>query len=147
MKNLIQFNLMLVMNIQLPIHHNFKMVHYKVNLRIGLLLDAAVSCNQSTNIRTTTTIYPIGIKDVIISAYLFKCSAPSDRHMVYDRTLWRNLIHVADPTQWDKAWQLLLLRTLQHQMQDKEISCICFEIVCGRFQGSLKILSAIKHIL
>jgi len=45
MKNLIQFNLMLVMNIQLPIHHNFKMVHYKVNLRIGLLLDAAVSCN------------------------------------------------------------------------------------------------------
>ena len=27
--------------------------------------------------------------------------------MVYDRTLWRRLIHVADPTQWDKAWLLL----------------------------------------
>ena len=27
--------------------------------------------------------------------------------MVYDRRLWRNLIHVADPTQCDKAWLLL----------------------------------------
>jgi hypothetical protein len=28
--------------------------------------------------------------------------------MVYDRTLWDNLIHVANPTSWDKAWLLLL---------------------------------------
>jgi len=26
-----------------------------------------------------------------------------DPNMVYDRILWRNLIHVADPTQWDEA--------------------------------------------
>lgn len=25
-----------------------------------------------------------------------------DKHMILDRTLWRKLIHVADPTQWDK---------------------------------------------
>jgi hypothetical protein len=31
------------------------------------------------------------------------------RNIVYDRTLWRRLIHVADPTYWDKAWSLLLL--------------------------------------
>lgn len=31
-----------------------------------------------------------------------------DRNMVYDRTLCRNFIHVADLTQWDKAWSLLL---------------------------------------
>jgi len=30
-----------------------------------------------------------------------------DRNMVYDRTLWRRLIHVADPTYCDKAWFLL----------------------------------------
>jgi hypothetical protein len=33
-----------------------------------------------------------------------------DRDMIYDRTLWRSLIHVANnPTFWDKAWLLLLL--------------------------------------
>jgi len=31
-----------------------------------------------------------------------------DRNMVYDRTLLRKLIHVADPIEWDKAWLLLL---------------------------------------
>ena len=30
-----------------------------------------------------------------------------DRNVVYDRTLWSCLIHVADPTLWDKAWLLL----------------------------------------
>jgi len=28
--------------------------------------------------------------------------------MVIDRTLWRNLIHVANPTKWDKTWLLLV---------------------------------------
>jgi len=32
-----------------------------------------------------------------------------DSNMVYDRPLWLNLIHVADPTWWEKAWLLLLL--------------------------------------
>ena len=32
-----------------------------------------------------------------------------DRSMVLDRTLWRRLIHVADPTQWDKALLYLKL--------------------------------------
>jgi hypothetical protein len=31
-----------------------------------------------------------------------------DPNMVYDRILWRNLIHVADPTWLDKVWLLLL---------------------------------------
>jgi len=26
--------------------------------------------------------------------------------MVYDRTLWRNLIHVTDLTEWGKTWLL-----------------------------------------
>lgn len=30
-----------------------------------------------------------------------------DRNMVYDRTLWRHLIHLADPTYCDKTWFLL----------------------------------------
>jgi hypothetical protein len=30
-----------------------------------------------------------------------------DRNMIYDRTLLRNLIHVAEPTYWNKAWLLL----------------------------------------
>jgi hypothetical protein len=32
-----------------------------------------------------------------------------DPNMVFDRTLWRHLIHVADPTWWDKAWWLLVV--------------------------------------
>jgi hypothetical protein len=35
--------------------------------------------------------------------------------MVYDRTLWRRLIHVTDPAEWDKAW-LLLLYTKDHAL-------------------------------
>jgi len=31
-----------------------------------------------------------------------------DPNMVYDRTLWRNLINVGNPTLWVKAWLLLL---------------------------------------
>jgi len=31
-----------------------------------------------------------------------------DPNLVYDRTLWRHLIHVVHPTQWNKAWLLLL---------------------------------------
>jgi len=31
--------------------------------------------------------------------------------------LWRNLIHVADPTKWDKAWLLLLYKMLLKQNQ------------------------------
>ena len=31
-----------------------------------------------------------------------------DPNLVLDITLWCNLIHVADPIQWDKAWLLLV---------------------------------------
>jgi len=40
-----------------------------------------------------------------------------DRNKVYDRTLWRNLIHIAGPTWWEKAWWLLL--------------CVCESLVIG----------------
>jgi len=32
-----------------------------------------------------------------------------DINMAYDRTLWRNLIHVAYHTLWENAWFLLLM--------------------------------------
>lgn len=34
-----------------------------------------------------------------------------DKSMVRNRTLWRKLIYVVDPTQCDKAWLLLLYRS------------------------------------
>jgi len=44
-----------------------------------------------------------------------------DPNLVFNRTLWRHLIHVADPTSWDKAWLLLL-----------------FLLKCFRFSGKGK---------
>jgi len=41
-----------------------------------------------------------------------------DPNLVYDRTLWRHLIHVADPTWWDKARLLLLLVVVGCLVQD-----------------------------
>lgn len=32
-----------------------------------------------------------------------------DRNMAYDRTLWCSLIHVANPTQWDKALSVVVV--------------------------------------
>lgn len=32
-----------------------------------------------------------------------------EKDMLYDRALKHRLIHVADTTQWDKTWLLLLL--------------------------------------
>jgi len=43
-----------------------------------------------------------------------------DQNMVYVfmiRTLWCNLIHVADPTLWDKAWLLYISCMLDKQTE------------------------------
>jgi hypothetical protein len=46
----------------------------------------------------------------MVTCNIIACSEVTlDPNMVYDRALWRTLIHVADPTWWDKAWWLLLL--------------------------------------
>jgi len=37
---------------------------------------------------------------------------PMMNAMVFYRTVWHRLVNVGDPTQWDKAWLLLLLSLL-----------------------------------
>ena len=49
-----------------------------------------------------------------------------DPNLVYDRILWRHLIHVTDPTQWDKAWLLLLL-----MRQTWDQFCVFLKLIIG----------------
>jgi hypothetical protein len=56
--------------------------------------------SQITRCRPTKTIRETIMKDLAINEL--------DRDIIYVRTLWRSLIHVADPTYWDNAWLLLL---------------------------------------
>jgi len=60
--------------------------------------------SQITRCRPRKTIRETIKKDLAINEL--------DRDIVYVRTLWRRLIHVADPTYWDNAWLLLSSKVL-----------------------------------
>ena len=53
----------------------------------------------------------VNARSLSVSNAVYRSSTMSnDPNLILDRTLWRNLIHVSDPTYWDKAWLLLSSR-------------------------------------
>jgi len=65
-------------------------------INVGKMEDSSITRGRR---RPKTTITETIKKDLKISEL--------DRDMIYDKTLWCRLIHVAGPTLCDKAWSLL----------------------------------------